>query len=129
MTSSLSITAEWRHGSAHPTTDSGPGSAVLAQDDRPDPLLVDVREDAELDLARFPADVLHWPLSRSDAWLESVPQQMADGRPVVVICHAGVRSLHLGLWLLQQMPELEVWNLEGGIDAWSVHVDSSVPRY
>ena len=99
------------------------------QDDRPDPLLVDVREDAELDLARFPAKVLHWPLSRSDVWLESVPQQMADGRPVVVICHAGVRSLHLGLWLLQQMPELEVWNLEGGIDAWSVHVDASVPRY
>jgi rhodanese-related sulfurtransferase len=99
------------------------------QDDRPDPLLVDVREDAELDLARFPAKVLHWPLSRSDVWLESVPQQMADGRPVVVICHAGVRSHHLGLWLLQQMPELEVWNLEGGIDAWSVHVDSSVPRY
>ena len=48
---------------------------------------------------------------------------------MVVICHAGVRSLHLGLWLLQQMPELEVWNLEGGIDAWSLQVDPSVPRY
>ena len=99
------------------------------QDERPDPLLVDVREYAELELARFPAEVLHWPLSRSDVWLESVPQTMSDGRPVVVICHAGVRSIHLGLWLLQQMPDLEVWNLVGGIDAWSVHVDSSVPRY
>ena len=28
-----------------------------------------------------------------------------------------------------KQPVLEVWNLEGGIDAWSVHVDSSVPRY
>ena len=23
----------------------------------------------------------------------------------------------------------KVWNLEGGIDAWSVQVDSAVPRY
>ena len=115
--------------STHPRPIQARDLHAWLQDDRPDPLLVDVREDAELELARFSAEVQHWPLSRSDAWLESVPQQLANDRPVVVICHAGVRSLHLGLWLLQQMPELEVWNLEGGIDAWSVHVDPSVPRY
>ena len=49
--------------------------------------------------------------------------------PVVVICHAGVRSWQFGCWLLQQRPDLTVWNLEGGIDAWSVQVDPSVPRY
>ena len=46
-----------------------------------------------------------------------------------MICHAGVRSLHFGLWLLEQRQTLEVWNLEGGIDAWSVQVDPKVPRY
>ena len=32
-------------------------------------------------------------------------------------------------WLIEQGREGEVWNLEGGIDAWSVQVDPSVPRY
>ena len=48
---------------------------------------------------------------------------------MVVVCHAGVRSHHFGLWLLEQPWNLEVWNLDGGIDAWSVQVDPSVPRY
>ena len=99
------------------------------QGDRPDPLLVDVREDGELELAPFPAPVLHLPLSRSDAWLPNLQGQISDDRPVVVICHAGVRSLHFGLWLLEQRQTLEVWNLEGGIDSWSVQVDPKVPRY
>jgi rhodanese-related sulfurtransferase len=47
----------------------------------------------------------------------------------VVLCHAGVRSHHFGLWLLDQGWGLEVWNLEGGIDAWSTQVDDTVPRY
>ena len=105
--------------STHPRAIRAQDLHAWLKDDRPDPLLVDVREAAELEMALFPAEVLHWPLSRSDAWMETVPQLMANNRPVVVICHAGVRSLHLGLWLLQQMPELEVWNLEGGIDAWT----------
>jgi rhodanese-related sulfurtransferase len=47
----------------------------------------------------------------------------------VVLCHAGIRSLHFGLWLLEQNPNRDVWNLEGGIDAWSVEVDPTVARY
>ena len=50
-------------------------------------------------------------------------------RDVVVLCHAGVRSWQFGCWLLAQQPALTVWNLEGGIDAWSVQVDPGVPRY
>ena len=99
------------------------------QSERPSPQVVDVREEAELAIAAFPGAVLHRPLSQSNAWLGTLQADLNPDQPVVVVCHAGVRSLHLGLWLLQQMPELEVWNLEGGIDAWSVHVDSSVPRY
>ena len=98
-------------------------------DDRPSPLLVDVREASELAIAPFPADVLHLPLSASSAWLPTLPEAFKVDQPVVVLCHAGVRSHHFGLWLLEQRWELEVWNLEGGIDAWSVQVDPSVPRY
>ena len=93
------------------------------------PRLVDVREDQELALASLPGDVLHLPLSRSQEWIGDLQQQLSPDQPLVVVCHAGVRSHHFGLWLLEQNPTWDVWNLEGGIDAWSVEVDPSVPRY
>lgn len=113
----------------HPRSITAPELQEWLLDERIDPLLVDVREDRELEIAPFPATVLHLPLSRSEAWLKDLGRQLPDGRSVVVLCHAGVRSLHFGLWLLEQRQSLEVWNLEGGIEAWSLQVDPSVPRY
>jgi rhodanese-related sulfurtransferase len=40
-----------------------------------------------------------------------------------------VRSWHLGCWLMQEHGFTAVWNVQGGIDAWSVEVDPAVPRY
>ena len=91
--------------------------------------LVDVREPQELALASFPADVIHLPLSGSGEWLDSVKERLSSGGPVVVLCHAGVRSFHFGQWLLEQEWGLDVWNLVGGIDAWSLQVDPTTPRY
>lgn len=91
--------------------------------------LVDVREDQELAEAQLPHPVLHLPLSRSQTWIESLPAVLDPTLPVVVLCHAGVRSWNFGCWLLQQQLHAEVWNLQGGIDAWSVEVDPGVPRY
>ena len=69
------------------------------------------------------------PLSRSQEWLGVLQQRLLPEQPLVVLCHAGIRSHHFGLWLMEQNWGLEVWNLEGGIDAWSVQVDPTVPRY
>jgi rhodanese-related sulfurtransferase len=91
--------------------------------------LVDVREDEELAVARLPHAVLHLPLSRSQEWMGSLATLLDPARPVVVLCHAGVRSWHFGCWLLQQQELADVWNLQGGIEAWSVEVDPTVPRY
>jgi rhodanese-related sulfurtransferase len=91
--------------------------------------LVDVREAEELALARLPLPVLHLPLSRSTEWMERLDALLDASRPVAVFCHAGVRSWHFGCWLMQQKGFPQVWNLQGGIDAWSVEVDRSVPRY
>ncbi len=91
--------------------------------------LVDVREDRELELARLPHPVLHLPLSRSAEWMAELPQRLDPGRPVAVLCHAGVRSWHFSCWLIEQHGYREVWNLQGGIDAWSAEVDPGVPRY
>ncbi|MEB3159468.1 MAG: rhodanese-like domain-containing protein [Synechococcus sp.] len=93
------------------------------------PLVVDVRESQELTLAAFPGPVRHLPLSQAEQWMEGLPDQFNIDQPIVVLCHAGVRSRQFGCWLLAQRPELTVWNLEGGIDAWSVQVDPNVPRY
>jgi hypothetical protein len=46
-----------------------------------------------------------------------------------VLCHAGVRSWHFACWLIEEHSFGSVWNVQGGIDAWSVDVDRSVPRY
>jgi len=80
-------------------------------------------------MARLPLPVLHLPLSRSGEWMERIATLLDASRPVAVFCHAGVRSWHFGCWLMQQQGYPQVWNLQGGIDAWSVEVDRSVPRY
>jgi rhodanese-related sulfurtransferase len=40
-----------------------------------------------------------------------------------------VRSWHFACWLIEEHSFGSVWNVQGGIDAWSVDVDRSVPRY
>jgi rhodanese-related sulfurtransferase len=91
--------------------------------------LVDVREPMELDLARLNTPVIHLPLSESDRWIHSLRDHLDAERDVVVLCHAGVRSWQFGCWLMEAQGFPRVWNLQGGIDAWSVEVDRSVPRY
>jgi rhodanese-related sulfurtransferase len=91
--------------------------------------IVDVREDSELALARLPHEVLHLPLSRHREWLPDLAARLDPRQPVVVLCHAGIRSWDFGCWLLQEQGYAEVWNLRGGIDAWSREVDPQVPRY
>jgi rhodanese-related sulfurtransferase len=49
-------------------------------------------------------------------------------RRIVVTCHLGGRSLRAAQ-ALQRAGFLRVENLAGGIEAWSLTVDPSVPRY
>ncbi|MEB3319042.1 MAG: rhodanese-like domain-containing protein [Cyanobacteriota bacterium] len=113
---------------ASPRSITAPALALRLRAGDP-PQLVDVREEEELALARFPHPVEHLPLSRASEWLETLPARLDRERPVVVLCHAGVRSWRFACWLLAERGYREVWNLEGGIDAWSVGVDPSIPRY
>ena len=90
--------------------------------DRP-PVLLDVREPEELLLARLPGAV-HIPMGE-------VPGRLHDLDPdaeIVVFCHHGIRSAQVAQFLAQR-DFAHVANLAGGIDAWSVSVDPSVPRY
>jgi rhodanese-related sulfurtransferase len=58
--------------------------------------------------------------------LDDVPPPA--GAQVVVYCHHGIRSLS-GAAILGQAGIPDAASLAGGIDAWSVEVDPSVPRY
>jgi rhodanese-related sulfurtransferase len=84
---------------------------------------IDVREPVEYELARVEqAELL--PLSRFAEWNEALNAE----DEIVVMCHHGVRSANVCAYLAQNGFE-KVFNLEGGIDLWSVMVDENVPRY
>ena len=90
-----------------------------------DLLLLDVREPDEFDRARIegatlvPLGELTDRVGELDAWRE---------RNVVVLCHHGRRS-ELGARTLMDAGFSRVEHLDGGIEAWSLTVDPSVPRY
>ena len=99
------------------------------ESDRENPIIVDVREKSELDIACFPKHFVHLPISKIS--YEYVQESFSDflKKEIVVICHAGVRSYSFGLWLLENNLVREIWNLEGGIDGWSKYVNPEIPRY
>ena len=102
---------------------------LFEDDSSSKPFIVDVREDDEIALASFTFSVLHLPLSKSANWSEKIEELLPNDQPIVVACHAGVRSLNFGIWVLEKGISRRVWNLVGGIDAWSKDVDPSIPRY
>ena len=90
-------------------------------------LLLDVREPWEFALAaiRLPGlRTLNMPMSEIAARHGELDAQQS----VVCICHHGVRSAHV-VEFLERQGLADVYNLDGGIDAWSEAVDASVPRY
>lgn len=86
--------------------------------------LIDVREDWELETAPVPAELLHIPMGQiADRLSELDPRQ-----ETVVICRSGGRSLQVANFL-QSRGFASVWNLSGGILAWSRDVDPTIPQY
>jgi monothiol glutaredoxin len=48
--------------------------------------------------------------------------------PLVFLCHHGIRSQHAAEYF-RQRGFRNLYNVQGGIDAWSQLVDATVPRY
>jgi rhodanese-related sulfurtransferase len=51
-----------------------------------------------------------------------------EDQSIIVHCHHGGRSMQATLFLRQQ-GFTDVKNMAGGIDAWSIQIDPSKPRY
>ena len=86
--------------------------------------LLDVRTDEEVEFCALPG-ALHIPMNLSPLRHNELPD---DGLPLVVYCHHGIRSLHTAMYLADIGFD-ELYNLQGGIDAWSLQIDARVPRY
>lgn len=100
---------------------------VAAQSGGGRPQLLDVREPWEVALGAIElpgADVLAIPMNSIPARLSEIDPQ----RPIVCICHHGVRSAHVAAFLERHHCSA-VYNLDGGTDAWSAQVDPRLPRY
>jgi rhodanese-related sulfurtransferase len=93
----------------------------LAQ--QPPLLLLDVREPREFEFACIAGSLL--------IPLQQLPQRLAkldSMRETAVICHHGLRSRQAAEYLVAA-GFTQVFNVSGGIDAWSLACDSNVPRY
>lgn len=88
------------------------------------PALLDVRFPDEHAWVALPDSVLI-PLPELDERADEL--EALRGRPVVVYCHHGVRSLDGAAYLLSK--GLEAVSLKGGIDLYSRQVDPALPRY
>ena len=95
----------------------------LADTARPAPLLLDVREPWEVQKAALNGS-LNIPMQQIPARVGEI-----DGtREIVAVCHHGGRSMQVADFLERQ-GMTRMYNLTGGIDAWSQQVDPAVPRY
>ncbi len=87
------------------------------------PLLLDVREPWEFHTCRIDGSVLI-PMSS----ILGRSQELDPARPTVVVCHHGVRSFQVAMYL-ERSGFSDVINLSGGVAAWARQVDPQMPRY
>jgi rhodanese-related sulfurtransferase len=109
--------------SASPIRIMSPGDAAewLATQDAPQ--FIDVRTPGEHDIASIDGARL-LPMNEISSWVHDLDPE----RPVLVLCHHGIRSMNVAMYLSSR-GFMETINLAGGIDRWSLEVDQGVPRY
>lgn len=90
--------------------------------DRGELQLFDVRPEAEASIARIAAG-----RSLDDGAVAHL-RSLDKSTPIAFYCHHGVRSRGVAQSVVQEGFR-KVYNLKGGIDAWSLSVDPTVPRY
>ena len=86
--------------------------------------LLDVREPWEFETAQIDGAKL---IPMGDV-PSRAHQELDPEDHIVVVCHHGVRSMNVTVWLRQQGFE-KTQSMRGGIDAWSKRVDERVPMY
>ena len=87
------------------------------------PLLLDVREEWEYEVCHIAGSILI-PMGQIPTHLEELDKE----RTIVVICHHGIRSRHIGIYL-EHAGFDNVINLDGGVEQWATDVEPTMQRY
>jgi len=95
----------------------------LRDPSRSRPVLLDVREPVEFGICHLPGSQ-HIPMHE----ITQRTNEIDDEIPTVVICHHGMRSMQVALYL-ERLGFEKLYNLQGGIDAWAEQIDPSMARY
>lgn len=98
-------------------------AAWLADPSRPKPLLLDVRENWEFETCHIEGS--------TQIPMNLIPirvSELEDDRDIVCVCHHGARSMQVAAFLGRNGFS-NITNLTGGIHAWAVQVDPSMPKY
>ena len=101
----------------------GVDSHVDYIDTNKDFILLDVREKFEVDIASI-SNSIHIPMM-------DIPKRIDDldkNKEMIIICKSGVRSAKVCEFLYEH-DFLNIKNLIGGIQAWSIEIDNSIPLY
>lgn len=85
--------------------------------------VLDIRESEELAVCAI-GDSVTIPMRQVPDELETLPRE----HPLIVVCHHGMRSAMVTDFLRKNGFD-DAWNLAGGIDAWSRHIEPDMPRY
>jgi rhodanese-related sulfurtransferase len=84
--------------------------------------LLDVRDESEYEISNIGGRLIPLPE------LSQRVNELDASQTIVALCKMGSRSLKAAQ-LLHNAGFEKVWNLAGGIHAWSDRVDRSVPKY
>jgi len=87
------------------------------------PLLLDVREPWEYEICHLENSMLI-PMTQ----IQTQHEALDKNQQTVVICHHGVRSRQVAMYLLH-LGFTDVINLSGGVDAWAQDVDLDMAKY
>ena len=85
--------------------------------------LIDCREEHEFELCNLQGLLI--PMGEIPTNLEKI----ARDKTVVIHCRSGSRSGRIVQWLEQTHGFTNLYNLKGGISAWSDEIDPLVPKY
>jgi len=92
-------------------------------DDQEPVIIVDVREEYELDISKIDQSI-HIPLNELEDRLDELDKE----KSYVMQCRSGGRSA-TATQILIDHHFLDVHNLAGGINEWARSIDSSLPVY
>jgi len=96
---------------------------TFLNDNNTPPLLLDVREPWEFEIAHIGGSIL-LPMHQIPSSLD----QFTANQEIVLICHHGIRSRQVA-YFLESAGFTNLINLEGGVNAWAHKVDHKMAKY